>query len=57
MSEFYDDDDDYEDGDVDTRIALGPPKLIRNTLQAYYQATSKARPTNLKNHNRKGMSL
>ena len=27
-----DNDDDYEDGDVDTKPALDPPELTRNTL-------------------------
>ena len=44
-----DDDDDHDDGDVNTKPALNPPELIRNTLQA--------RLTNLKNHKYKGMSL
>ena len=45
----YDDDNDHEDRDVDTKPALDPLEAIRNTLQA--------RLTNLKNHNCKGMSL
>ena len=45
----YDEDDDHEDGNVNTKSALDSPELIRNSLQA--------RLTNLKNHNCKGMSL
>ena len=42
----YDDDD----GDVNTKPALDPPELIRNTNKL------QARLINLKNHNCKGMS-
>ena len=52
-----DNDDDQEDGEIDTKLALDPPELTQNSLQAYYQATLQARLTNLKNHNCKGMSL
>ena len=53
----YDNEDDHEDGEIDTKLALDPPELTQNSLQAYYQATLQARLTNLKNHNCKGMSL
>ena len=52
-----DNDDVYEDGEIDTKLAFDPPELTQNSLQAYYPATLQARLTNLKNHNCKRMSL
>ena len=45
----YDDDNDHEDGDIDTKPTLNLPELTRNILQA--------RLINMKNYNYKGMSL
>ena len=52
-----DNDDDHEDGEIDTKLAFDSPELTQNSLQAYYQTTLQARLTNLKNHNCKGISL
>ena len=43
-----DNDDDHEDGEIDTKLAFDPPELTQNSLKAYYQAILQAKLTNLK---------